>query len=156
MKPDKKIILALNRPLGIIRMPFRAPARSLGWDEDRFLKVIRSYKKNGTIRRLGLILAHREIGLRSNVLVAWNVAEKSLKTAANIFLKAGEVSHCYQRKTCLSWPYNVYTMIHGRNRKDCLRSIKRLSRMTGIKDYQELFTLKELKKTKADIWLLKK
>jgi siroheme decarboxylase len=156
MKPEKKFILALNRPLGIIKMPFSAPARSLGWDESKFLKVVKSYKKNGVIRRLGLILAHREIGLRSNVLVAWRIAGKGLHAAASIFQKAGEVSHCYQRRTCASWPYNFYTMIHGRNRQDCLRIVKRLSRMTGIKDYRELFTLKELKKTKADIWLLTK
>jgi DNA-binding Lrp family transcriptional regulator len=156
MKPDKKFILALNRPLGIMKMPFRAPAGMLGWDENKFLKVLKSYKKNGTIRRLGLILAHREIGLRSNVLVAWEVGKKDLRQAANIFRKASEVSHCYQRKTHASWPYNIYTMIHGRNRQDCLMIVKRLSRMTGIKDYRELFTLKELKKTKADIWLLSK
>jgi siroheme decarboxylase len=156
MKPEKKIILALNRPLGIIKMPFSAPARSLGWDEDEFLKAVKSYKKNGLIRRLGLILAHREIGLRSNVLVAWKVAEKDLARAANIFREAGEVSHCYQRKTHASWPYNVYTMVHGRDRQDCLRIVKRLSRINGIKDHRELFTLKELKKTKADIWLLTK
>ncbi|MCX5708215.1 MAG: Lrp/AsnC family transcriptional regulator [Candidatus Omnitrophica bacterium] len=156
MKPDKKFILALNRPLGIIKMPFSVPAKSLGWDENKFLKVIRSYKNNGVIRRLGLILAHREVGLKSNVLVAWKVAEKSLERAANTFQKAGEVSHCYQRKTHASWPYNIYTMIHGRSRQDCLRIVKRFSRMTGIKDYQELFTLKELKKTKADLWMLTK
>jgi siroheme decarboxylase len=156
MKPDKKFILALNRPLGIIKMPFKAPASRLGWDENKFLKVARSYKKSGIIRRLGLILAHREIGLRSNVLVAWEVAVKDLGRAANIFRKANEVSHCYQRKTRASWPYNVYTMIHGGNQQDCSRIVKNLSRMTGIKDYRELFTLKELKKTKADLWLLTK
>jgi siroheme decarboxylase len=156
MKPEKKFILALNRPLGIIKMPFRAPARRLGWDENKFLEALKSYKKNGTIRRLGLILAHREIGLRSNVLVAWEAAQRGFQRAVNIFKKTGEISHCYQRKTCASWPYNIYTMIHGRNRQDCLRTVKRLSRITGIKNYREMFTLKELKKTKADIWLLKK
>jgi DNA-binding Lrp family transcriptional regulator len=154
MKPDKKFILALNRPLGIIKMPFSAPARRLGWVENKFLKVVKKHKKNGVIRRLGLILAHREIGLKSNVLVAWEVAKKDLRRAARIFQDSCEVSHCYQRKTYAHWPYNVYTMVHGRNRKDCLRVVKKLTRITGIKVHQELFTLKELKKTKADIWLL--
>ncbi len=154
MRPDKKFILALNRPLGIIKMPFSAPAKRLGWDESRFLKVLRSYKGNGVIRRLGLILAHREIGLRSNVLVAWKVAVKDIPRAAKIFQKCGAVSHCYQRKAYPSWPYNVYTMVHGRNRQDCLKVVKRLIRITGIRVHKELFTLKELKKTKADIWLL--
>jgi DNA-binding Lrp family transcriptional regulator len=137
-------------------MPFSAPARRLGWEENKFLEVLRRYKKNGVVRRLGLILAHREVGFRSNVLVAWEITDKDLPAAVKIFQKAGEVSHCYQRKAYSSWPYNVYTMVHGRNRKDCLKIVKKLSRITGIKVHKDLFTLKELKKTKADIWLLTK
>ena len=154
MKPDKKFILALNRPLGIIKMPFAPVAKKLGWKEEKLLKAIKVYKDLGVIRRLGLILAHREIGLRSNVLVAWNVDEKDIMSAADIFCRTEEVSHCYQRKTYASWPYNIYTMIHGRNRRDCLRIVRALSGLSGTKDYRELFTLKELKKKKADIWLL--
>jgi DNA-binding Lrp family transcriptional regulator len=154
MRPDKKLILELNRPLGIIKMPFAAVAGRLGWDEEKLLKAIRAYKKEGLIRRLGLILAHRKIGLKSNVLVAWRVAGKDLGKAADIFRKAREVSHCYQRKAYPGWPYNVYTMVHGRSKKDCLYCVGELSRMTGINDHLEMFTLKELKKTKADIWRL--
>jgi siroheme decarboxylase len=154
MRLDKKFVLALNRPLGIIKMPFAAAAKKLKRDEEKLLREIRIYKKSGVIRRLGLILAHRKIGLRSNVLVAWKVAPKDLVLAADILSQAEEVSHCYQRKTYRCWPYNVYTMVHGRNRQDCLRTVKKLSCKAGLRDHRELFTLKELKKTKADIWLL--
>ncbi len=154
MKPGKKIILALNRPLGIIKMPFAPAAQEIGWSEAKLLRAIKAYKRQGLIRRLGLILAHRRVGLRSNVLVVWKVARKDLVRAAKVFQSAAEVSHCYQRKTCPNWPYNIYTMVHGQNRKSCLESIKKLSCLAGIEDHRELFTLKELKKTKADIWLL--
>ena len=152
MRPDKRFILALNRPLGIIKKPFSPVAKRLGWSERKLLDKIEAYKREGLIRRLGLVLAHRNIGLKSNVLVAWNVPENKLKATALIFAKAEEVSHCYQRRTCAGWPYNIYTMVHGKNRTACLRSIKALSGKGGVKDYQALFTLKELKKTKADIW----
>lgn len=156
MKPDKKNILALDRSLSIIKRPFAPVAKRLGWKESRFLDLIKAYKEEGLIRRFGAVLAHRNIGLKSNVLVAWKVAKKDLNRAANIFKITGEVSHCYERKTFASWPYNIYTMIHGRSRQDCLKIIKLLSQKAGIKDYRELFTLKELKKKKADIWLLTK
>lgn len=154
MRVDKKFVLALNRPLGIIKMPFEPVAKRLKWDEKKLLRKIRIYKKSRVIRRLGLALAHRKIGLRANVLVAWKAAPKDLAPAAGILSQAEEVSHCYQRKTYRCWPYNVYTMVHGRSRQDCLRIVKRLSRKAGLRDHRELFTLKELKKTKADIWLL--
>jgi len=154
MKPDKKIIFALNRPLGIIKMPFAAAARRIGWSEARFLAAVKDHKRQGLIRRLGLILAHRRIGVRSNVLVAWKVAEKDILRSAKVFANSAEISHCYQRKAYSVWPYNIYTMIHGRSREECLKTIRKLSGLTGVKDYRELFTLKELKKTKADIWLM--
>ena len=146
MKPEKKFILALERHLGIIKKPFAPVARRLGWKESRLLDSVKAYKEEGLIRRLGLILAHRNVGLKSNVLVVWNVPKKDLNRMANIFQNTGEISHCYERKTFVTWPYNIYTMIHGRNRKDCLKIIRILSQKTGIKDYRALFTLKELKK----------
>jgi siroheme decarboxylase len=154
MKPDKRIILALDRPFGIIKKPFAPVAKRLGWKESRLLELVKQYKEEGLIRRFGLILAHRNIGLRSNVLVAWDVPRKDLGRAAGIFRDAPWVSHCYQRKTFPLWPYNIYTMVHGRNRQDCLKIIGVLSRRSGISVYRALFTKKELKKTKADIWLL--
>jgi len=74
--------------------------------------------------------------------------EKNLLRAAGIFRQTTEISHCYERETCSGWPYNIYTMIHGRT-SGLVWDIRKLSRNTGIKDYQALFTLKELKKTRG-------
>ena len=60
-----------------------------------------------------------------------------------------EVSHCYERKTNQSWPYNVFTMIHGRTKRDCQRIIERISAETGIEDCRALFTVKEFKKERV-------
>jgi siroheme decarboxylase len=158
MKINRKIILCLDRPLSIINKPFAPLAKKLGWEERRLIDTVKAYKEEGLIRRLGLVLSHRNIGLKSNALVAWKVPKKYLLRTADIFITADEVSHCYRRKAFVSWPYNIYTMIHGRNRQGCLKAIKMLSQRSGIKDYQVLFTLKELKKTKAQVWpsLIKK
>jgi siroheme decarboxylase len=154
MKPERKFILALSRPLGIIKKPFAPAAKRLGLKESALLELVKQYKEKGLIRRLGLILAHRNIGFKSNVLVAWKVEGKDLGHAVDIFKNSGRVSHCYQRKTSGAWPYNIYTMIHATSRQDCRRIIRMLCRKSGLNDYRELFTLKELKKTKADIWSL--
>jgi len=36
------------------------------------------------------------------------------------------VSHCYERPRRATWPYNLYTMIHGRDRASCERVASRL------------------------------
>ena len=57
------------------------------------------------------------------------------------------VSHCYARRPAPSWPYNLYTMIHGRTREDCVKIAARMAAETGLKDYEMLFSETELKKT---------
>ena len=61
--------------------------------------------------------------------------------------KRPEISHCYLRRNCMDWPYNVYTMIHGKSREDCMRVVEELCRQTGVTQYDTLFSHKELKKT---------
>jgi hypothetical protein len=61
------------------------------------------------------------------------------------------VSHCYQRRTAAGWPYSLYTMIHSRNKKECLACIQRMARAAKLSEYQVLFTLKEYKKSKMEL-----
>ncbi len=58
-----------------------------------------------------------------------------------------EVSHCYERDTGGYWDYNLYTMVHGRTREECLATIARMASRSGIGDYRVLFSLREFKKT---------
>jgi DNA-binding Lrp family transcriptional regulator len=57
------------------------------------------------------------------------------------------VSHCYLRPEHPRWPYNLYTMIHGRNPEDCRSTAKKMARETGIRKYRLLFSKKEHKKS---------
>ncbi|MBC2743612.1 MAG: Lrp/AsnC family transcriptional regulator [Desulfosarcina sp.] len=56
------------------------------------------------------------------------------------------VSHCYRRDPADGWPYNLYTMIHGKNEKDCRNTARKMSEKSGVPTYQLLFSRRELKK----------
>jgi len=58
-----------------------------------------------------------------------------------------EVSHCYQRPRFADWPYNLYGMVHGRTRQECLDIVERIAEATGIRKHRALFTVREFKKT---------
>jgi DNA-binding Lrp family transcriptional regulator len=80
-------------------------------------------------------------------MVAWRVPEERIEEVGKAMARFRAVTHCYQRKTCKGWPYNLYAMIHGDNREECHEIAKRMSGKVGIPDYVLLFSEKEFKKT---------
>ena len=79
-------------------------------------------------------------------MVGWCVPEEEVDRIGAIMADRPAFSHCYHRVNCLDWPYNLYTMVHGRTADDCQTVVDTLCRETGLDDYAMLFSLKELKK----------
>jgi DNA-binding Lrp family transcriptional regulator len=144
---DKKVILALQRDLEICPQPFLEIAEYLRIGEEELLAVIRSLMERGYIRRFGATLRHQQSGYEANALVAWVVPEADLKRIGTHLAGQRAVTHCYARRPAPSWPYNLYTMIHGRTREECIKIAARMAAETGIDDYEMLFSETELKKT---------
>ncbi len=144
---EQKVILALQRDLEVTPRPFLEVAEQLGVPEDELLAAIRSLMDQGYIRRFGATLRHQQSGYAANVLVVWRVRESDLSALGRKMAAYRKVSHCYARATAPSWPYNLYTMIHGRSPEECARIAARMGKETGIADYQMLFSETELKKT---------
>jgi siroheme decarboxylase len=144
---DKKVILALQRDLDICRRPFLEVAGHLGMEEETLLGAIQSLMSRGYIRRFGATLRHQQSGYEANALVAWVVPEADLKRLGRHLAGQRAVSHCYARRPAPSWPYNLYTMIHGRTPEECVKMAAELAAETGVQDYEMLFSETELKKT---------
>jgi DNA-binding Lrp family transcriptional regulator len=151
MKADKKLILELSKPFALSPRPFKNIARRLGRKESDIISAIDSYRKKGIIRRFGAVFAHKNIGLKTNALVAWKVNPDKISSVAKIISGFGQISHCYLRNTYAEWPYNIYSMVHAPDRKTCLNIIKDVAKKSQTKGFKVLFTLKELKKTKQNL-----
>ena len=144
---EKRVILALQRDLEVEPRPFKELADLLGLEEEVVLAAIRSLMEKGYIRRFGATLRHQKSGFEANALVAWKVPEADLPRVGQEMAAQRVVSHCYSRRPAPAWPYNLYTMVHGRTREECLETAARMARETGLSDYQVLFSESELKKT---------
>jgi len=144
---EKRVILTLQRDLEICPRPFRELAEQLGVAEEEFLAVVRSLVDRGYIRRFGATLRHQKSGFAANALVAWVVPPDRLQAIGRKLAGQRAVSHCYARKPAPSWPYNLYTMVHGRTPEDCVAIARRMAAETGLSDYELLFSETELKKT---------
>jgi len=143
---EKKIIHYLQGDLPLTAKPFAVLAEKIGIHEEELLNRIKLLKEKGVLRRLGATLYHQRVGFKANAMVAWYVPDDKIDETGFLIAAFKEVSHCYQRKIEEKWRYNLFTMIHGRSKKDCHNICKRIAEKTGIKDYVLLFTLKEYKK----------
>lgn len=146
-KVDKDILRTIYTPLPLTRKPFKKAASKLKTTID-CLEMIKKYKKEGVIRRFGAVVNHRNIGLRANALVCWKVEKKRILSLGEVLCSFPWVSHCYFRKAPARWPYNFYTMVHAKTKKECHGVIKRLACVLNAKEYKVLFTVRELKKTR--------
>jgi DNA-binding Lrp family transcriptional regulator len=144
---EKQVILALQRDLEVIPRPFEEIARQVGVPEEELLAAVRSLMDRGYIRRFGATLRHQKSGFAANVLVAWAVLEEDISRIGKKMAAYREVSHCYARRPASPWPYNLYTMVHGRTREDCVATASRMAAETGLTRYELLFSETELKKT---------
>ena len=144
---EKKVILALQRDLDITSRPFLELAEQLQVSEEDFLAAVQGLAAKGYIRRFGATLRHQLSGYGANALVTWAVPADDLKRVGQLLAANPAVSHCYHREPAPGWPYNLYSMLHGKNPADIEKLAAHLSQETGIPDYEILFSDVELKKT---------
>ncbi len=148
---DSRTIRCLHHGTAIESRPVLTLAQELGTTEDELLEVIRSLIAEGVIRRYGAVVRHERVGYSSNVLVAWEIPEERIDEFEGVIQDLAEVSHGYERVSYPEWRYNVYTMIHGHSKDECLGVVERISSAIKIEDYILLFTKRELKKRKLDL-----
>lgn len=142
----RKILEFLELDLPLKSFPYRALSLRTGTSEDEIVRQIKLLSKKKIIRRFGAILDHHKIGFKANCMCVWPAPKDKIACAAKLARLEKRVTHCYLRNTEKGWPYNFYTMVHGRSRAACEKIIKNISKKSGIKNYKMLFTLKQFKK----------
>ncbi|WP_449243724.1 siroheme decarboxylase subunit beta [Desulfobacca acetoxidans] len=144
---EKKVVHGLQRDLEVCSRPFQEIAAELELDEEILVTVIQHLMEQGYIRRFGATIRHRISGFQANAMAAWVVPAAEVERVGHLMAACREVTHCYERQVAGPWPYNMFTMIHGRTQEECEAIARRLAAQTGIADYELLFSDVELKKT---------
>ncbi|UCH00398.1 MAG: AsnC family transcriptional regulator [Deltaproteobacteria bacterium] len=147
---ERRIIHHLQGDLPLTARPFAVLAGKVGISEEELIERIRLQKERGILRRFGATLSHQLAGFKANAMVGWYVPEDKIEEIGPLMASFKEVSHCYQRRIQGKWRYNLFTMVHGKSKKDCQGIARRIAGNTGVKDYVLLLTLKEFKKTSPE------
>ena len=143
---EKKILAVIQHGLPKSQNPFKDMAEKIGIETEQLLAVLKDWKQQGKIRRIGAIVNHFKVGLGGGAMVVWQVEPERTEEVGKMLAEFEEVSHAYERRTDENWPYSLYTMVHGKNEEDVQQTVQRISHACGISNYRILVTEKELKK----------
>ena len=142
-------IRVTQEDLPLVERPFAAEAEGLGCTEDTLLELLESFRTRKLMRRFAAVMNHRSAGFKANAMGVWAVPEEELDDIGPRMAGFALVSHCYRRPTYDDWPYSVFTMVHGKNARDCEQTIAAIRDETGVADFALLWSVKEYKKTRV-------
>jgi siroheme decarboxylase len=146
---DRRIIRMLQQDLPLIAQPFHAWAEEAQVGVDELLAAARAYLERGAMRRFAAVLHHRQAGFSANAMGAWIVPPEQHDRFGATAAGFDAVSHCYLRPTYPDWPYALFTMVHGRDRAACERTLADIAAATGIVNYVALYSTQEYKKVRV-------
>ncbi len=140
---DFEILLALQDGIPLEREPYATVATRLAITPDEVLERLKRLREEKVIRKFGLFLRKNTAGVVANAMVVWAVPSNRVQEVAEYLSKFREVTHCYERRTTAKWRYNVYTVIHGAERKIVSEFVNKLAKAVEIEDYLILFSVSE-------------
>ena len=143
---ERRILAALQGGFTRSQTPYKDAAEQAGISTEQLLGVLKDWKDQGKLRRIGAIVHHEKVGLSGGAMVAWLVDPEHVERVGTTLAGFREVSHAYERRTAESWPYNMYTMVHGTDIHAVEKTVERMSKTCGVSDYRILSTERELKK----------
>jgi DNA-binding Lrp family transcriptional regulator len=130
---DRDLIAAIQQGLPLASRPYAAVGARLGMSEADVIARLTELQDAGLIKRMGVVVRHRELGYRANAMVVWDVPDNDLERVGRLLAAETCVTLCYQRpRRPPDWPYNLFCMIHGREREIVRR------RLAQIIDYHGL------------------
>jgi len=130
---QRALIEAVQGGLPLVPRPYAAIGERVGLSESEVIRSLHSLIEQGVIKRLGVVVRHRELGYDANAMVVWDVSDQRVGEVGRQLGEFPFVTLCYRRPRRLpDWPYNLFTMIHGRDRDEVLGRLDELVSACGL------------------------
>ena len=130
---DRRLLAALEDGLPVRPAPFAALARAAGTTEAAVLARLARWIGDGVIRRFGVVVRHRALGYTANAMCVWDVADDVVDRTGAALAREPGVTLCYRRRRAFPhWRYNLYCMLHGRDRATVEAQRARLAAAHGL------------------------
>jgi siroheme decarboxylase len=143
---DRKILVALQGDLDDSPEPYAGIASDVNISEAEVIRRVKRMQEDGIIRRIGAMIRHIEAGIGFNGMIVWKVQPDKIEETGRLMAGFPEVTHCYERPPFGEKGGTLFTMVHASSESGCLDIVRLMSEKTGVKDYEILFSERELKK----------
>lgn len=132
---QRRLRALLEQGLPLVARPWRALAEASGMTEAEVIDCVRRWQDDGLIKRLGLVVRHRRLGLRANAMVVWDLPDQQMPLLGRRLAAEPAVTLCYERPRRLpDWPYNLFCMIHGCRRETVLEQLAGIIERHGLQE----------------------
>lgn len=149
---DLDVVRAVQGGLPLTARPYARIAERIGMSEGDVIERMRRLVETGDIRRLGIVVRHRELGYGANAMVVWDVPDEQITEIGRTIGSQPFVNLCYRRpRRPPIWHYNLFCMIHGRSREGVLANLRDMIERCGLKaiEYDVLFSRRRFKQRGA-------
>ncbi|EER59817.1 putative transcriptional regulator, AsnC family [Acidovorax delafieldii 2AN] len=146
---DRPLAALLEDGLPLVPRPYDAWAGALQRTPESVLHTLQQWLDQGTVRRIGAIVRHHELGFDANAMTVFHVPEMQVDACGEALARVSGVTLAYRRERAEGWPYNLYCMVHGRDRAAVLDVIARAIADAGLGQYphEVLFSCRRFKQT---------
>jgi DNA-binding Lrp family transcriptional regulator len=146
---DRAVIRATQGDLPVVPEPYADAAVRLGMTQEALVEHLLGMVDRGLLRRVAAILFHRRAGFSANGMGVWRVPDEQVLEIGPRMAAFRGISHCYQRPTYEDWPYQIFTMAHGRSKEECDAILDAIAdSIPQVSDRATLYSSTEFKKVR--------
>lgn len=148
-----QLVALVQEGFPLTTTPFHDIARAWGGTVDEVITTLSRWLDAGIVRRYGTVLRHRELGYRANAMCVFDIPAARTEEIANLLSAAPEVRLCYERpRRGEAWPFNLFCMVHGKNRDQVRDSVNALLERLALGHYPHDVLIGEQRYKQRGAW----
>ena len=133
VQPHQRPLAAcVERGLPLLQRPFAAWADACACSEAEVLGTLQRWLAQGTLRRFGVIVRHHEAGFVHNAMSVFDVPDPQVDACGERLAVQPGVTLAYRRTRDAGWGYNLYCMVHGRDRAAVSAAVEAAVEAAGL------------------------
>lgn len=152
LHPEEQPLAALaEHGLPLVERPFDLWAQQLGQPVEAVLETLQRWLAQRTLARFGVVVRHHELGYTANAMTVFDVPDAEVDARGEALAQVPGVTLAYRRARAPGWPYNLYCMVHGRDRQAVRATVAQATEHAGLAGQPQalLFSLRRFKQTGA-------
>lgn len=150
-RSDWPLAALAEQGLPLTERPFDVWADQLRSSTPAILETIARWQDEGLLSRFGVVVRHHELGYTANAMAVFDVPDDRVDTHGIALAHARGVTLAYRRARTPHWRYNLYCMVHGRDREAVHAQLTEAVTQADLAAYPGtvLFSLRRFKQTGA-------